>query len=141
MLLSEKAYRLINEHITGAYPYEACGVLLTSTDDERIDCISQASNEISAHKAKERFFIDPVWFYGIEREAEISAKKVLGFYHSHPDKPPVLSKKDEEYMIPGMIYIIASVTGLKCKEIRGYLKKGADDPALEIEIVREAALI
>ncbi|MBR5408068.1 MAG: M67 family metallopeptidase [Lachnospiraceae bacterium] len=140
VLLSDKAYRLITEHVNGAYPHEACGVLLGSADGTRIDHISQAENAVKSGNADERFYIDPVWLYGIERESEKDGRQVLGFYHSHPDRPAVLSNEDKDHMIPGMIYLIASVTGRECKDLKGYKKESADGSARATKIVREAAL-
>ena len=35
--------------------------------------------------------------------------EIIGFYHSHPDVPAILSDEDKEYMIPEMLYLILEV--------------------------------
>ena len=60
--------------------------------------------------------------YELEKKSEEKGYRILGFYHSHPDCPAKMSSEDSEYMIPNMLYVIASINNGKCGEIRGYVK-------------------
>ena len=118
MLISKAACRSITEHVEAVYPEEACGVLLGKSSEGLITEASRAENIADEDNAGSYFIIDPLEIYRIEKEAERAGKELIGFYHSHPDKPAVLSESDTENMIPGTAYIILSVTESGCEDMR-----------------------
>ena len=79
-------------------------------DTITISDIREAINQIPEEKTKRHFEIDPLFLYQVEREIEGSDLEIVGFYHSHPDCKAIPSKQDLEYMIPGLVYAILSVT-------------------------------
>lgn len=66
------------------------------------------------------FEADPLFLYQVEREIEGSGLEIVGFYHSHPDYEAVPSREDAENMVPGLVYVIISVTGEGVVDIRNY---------------------
>ena len=109
--LSRKSTELITLAAKGAYPQECCGILIGKMGDTiTISDIREATNRIPGEQTKRHFEIDPLFLYQVEREIEESDLEVVGFYHSHPDCKAVPSEQDLEYMIPGLVYVILSVT-------------------------------
>jgi proteasome lid subunit RPN8/RPN11 len=56
-----------------------------------------------------RFLIGPADVTGLERRARASGLEVLGYYHSHPDGPPLPSAYDQEHAWPWYVHLIVSV--------------------------------
>lgn len=128
--------RSLAKHIMQAYPEEGCGLLLGRAD--RIEKIKPVENMVAGENGSTYFKIDPLTVYKEECAAQKEGMDVIGFYHSHPDKRAVMSKADEEYMIPEMLYIIVSVSLGKVREIRAYHRKTPDEKVTEAEIAKEA---
>ena len=127
-----KASRYIKEYANEHYPHEACGILFG--EDGIITEASGLDNRLSKADSTKHFYMDPTEIFRAEKEARLKGLSILGFFHSHPDAPAVLSKEDEEYMIPGLIYLIVSVTRDKVPEIRTYIKNSPDGEAYEINV-------
>ena len=125
----------LKEHITGSYPYEGCGVLLGR--EGFIEDIIPLKNRIAGAGGSRHFQADPLEMIGIEQKAVEEGLEVTGFYHSHPDERAVTSKEDERHMIPGLLYIIATVTSAGTEEIRGYYRSDAGAGIYEAELTGE----
>ena len=94
-----------------AYPHECCGILIGKNGDTvTISETREATNQIQGERTKQHFEIDPMFLYQVERELEGSGQEIVGFYHSHPDCKAIPSDEDFKNMIPGLVYIIVSVT-------------------------------
>ena len=64
-----------------AHPLECCGILLGS--DDRIDRMVAAPN---VHPSPARHFeIDPQTLIDCHRDCRNAERKVVGYYHSHPN--------------------------------------------------------
>ena len=111
IVLRENTTKQITLAAEQAYPHECCGILIGKTGDTiTISDIREATNQIPEEKTKRHFEIDPLFLYQVEQEIEGSDLEVVGFYHSHPDCKAIPSEQDLEYMIPGLVYVILSVT-------------------------------
>ena len=55
-----------------------------------------------------------------EAEADRSGRRLLGFYHSHPDHPAEPSAFDLEHAWPNLSYVIVSVRGGRVDQIRSW---------------------
>ena len=106
-----------------SYPNECCGVLLGHLSKLEVLDIRPLDNSIGGGQALTHFKISPLDVYQVEREIEGSDLEIVGFYHSHPDCEAVPSKEDTEYMVPGLAYIILSVTSNGVADIRTYKKE------------------
>ena len=124
--------RRMAEHIMQAYPNEGCGILLGR--DKRIEKIKPTENLVTDEAGRTYFKMDPLTIYKEECEAQKEGLEVLGFYHSHPDKRAILSKTDEEYMIPEMLYIIVSVYSGEIADIKGYIKDYQESGIKEVSM-------
>lgn len=125
--LSSEQVTAIRRHGAGEYPLECCGVLLgdvvngakvvrevrrlentfePSADFER----SVAGGEAEASVGQERrFMISPEVMFALMQEERRTKRKVLGFYHSHPDHPARPSEYDRAWAMPWYSYLIISV--------------------------------
>ncbi|MCR5507948.1 MAG: M67 family metallopeptidase [Lachnospiraceae bacterium] len=115
-------YELMREHLSRAYPCEGCGALLGYKDTRRINMVRPARNTLSGISAAEGYRIDAGQLRQIENEAETAGMDLLGFYHSHPDKPAICSDEDIKHAVPGLIYVIVSVDEKGCTETAGYIR-------------------
>ena len=112
-----------------AYPEECCGVLVGRTDELKVDKICSLENTSEQSRKGNRFLIDPRQIMNVENSLDKDHESIIGIYHSHPDAEAVLSGEDEEYMMPGMVYIVLSIVDEKCRDIRAYLKTEPDKKA------------
>ena len=110
--LSPSAVATIRRHVEATYPEEACGGLVGLDDgdgDIRVQAALPISNSQEAER-EHRFLIGPAGVLGLERCARASGLEVLGYYHSHPDRPPLPSAYDQDHAWPWYIYLIVSVS-------------------------------
>mgnify|MGYP002624151978 CR=1 FL=1 len=124
--LNKKSVEQMTASARNAYPHECCGILIGVEGENGsvlIDSARAASNWVPDEKAGRHFKIDPMFLYGVEQEIEGSGREIVGFYHSHPDCRAVPSDEDAENMVPGLVYVILSVTKEGVGEIRSYRKK------------------
>ena len=127
-MISHRQYKItplalekMKEHLAGSYPKEGCGII-AGDDTGSIEEVFSAVNRSSKERSAGHYEIDPLMLYELEKKSEEKGYRILGFYHSHPDCPTKMSSEDSEYMIPHMLYVIASVHNGKCGEIRGFVK-------------------
>jgi proteasome lid subunit RPN8/RPN11 len=68
-----------------------------------------ARNERRGEAAERGYLIAPETVLAARREAHRLGFEVVGYYHSHPDRPAEPSATDREDAWPGMSYLIVSV--------------------------------
>ena len=130
--ISGSAYVAIIKHLTDGYPDEVCGILLGK--DESVEGIIPVNNIDTGKKKKIHFGIDPLELYEAELKAADANLEVMGFVHSHPDRPAILSGEDERFMIPGMLYVIVSATKESHSDPRGFIKPVEEEKYREVII-------
>jgi proteasome lid subunit RPN8/RPN11 len=124
--LRARANEIVHSHLCRSYPEEGCGVLL-GTDSGGTRLIEQAepvANQRTDSRGN-RYLISPEELMLVERGAREKDWDVLGFFHSHPDHPPVPSAFDLENAWPFYSYLIVSVVGGAVAESRSW--RLADD--------------
>ena len=114
--------KLIKEAVQN-YPNECCGVLLGNRTNCEVLDIKSFNNAAGENRTMTHFKISPLDIYQVEQEIEDSNLEIIGFYHSHPDCEAIPSGEDTEHMIPGLAYIILSVTSTGVVDIRTYKKE------------------
>ena len=100
------------------YPAECCAMLFTR-NGEAIDEFCELSNKCDRNN---RYITDPHEIYECEKTYLEKGYEVMGFFHSHPDSTATVSNEDERNMIPGLLYLIAQVTGDECRRMRLWRK-------------------
>lgn len=132
--IKKTAYAKVLNAVMDAYPLEGCGILLGETGYPYVTDIRTIHNPENYSDARTNFRIDPEAIYEIEKEADKNGLEVLGFFHSHPDKPAFPSAKDIEYMIPGQINMILSVKSDGPIKSSAYRRNITIDDISELEI-------
>lgn len=104
-------------HAYGAYPLEACGLLLGHPDSDEIIEFVPTHNLAESARV---YTVDPRAHLRIERDAEDRGLMVVGVMHSHTHSEPYPSPTDvQQAPDPDWHYVIVSVKrGLP--EIRSY---------------------
>ncbi len=113
---------LIRQHVETAYPEEAPGGLLGIVHDEtRVEVVEAVpSNNASDDVRRRRYLIGPDDVLALERRASEAGLQVVGYYHSHPDAPPVPSEFDREHAWPWYVYLIVNVVDGAMAEARAW---------------------
>lgn len=125
----------IHAHLARAYPEEGCGVLVGREEGarrivERVVLLENRHGD-SRHN---RYLIAPEALLAVEREARQAGLDVVGFYHSHPDHPPVPSAFDLDHAWPYYSYLIVSAGRGGAGEARVW-RLAADRSRFEPEIL------
>lgn len=68
-----------------------------------------AEHEVATVGQERRYLLSPDTMFALMREERRTGRKVLGFYHSHPNHPAIPSVYDREWASPWYTYIIVSV--------------------------------
>ena len=111
----------IYKHAESEYPGECCGLLLGDKNTMSVCETVPVVNMDQDVDKNTHFSISSLDIYEIEKDADKRGLDVLGFYHSHADHPAILSQEDRKYMIPGCVYMIASVKQGECVELKTYM--------------------
>jgi proteasome lid subunit RPN8/RPN11 len=102
---------VIREHVEATYPEEACGGLLGNSSDDgdlRVTAAVPIENSRNGQRNR-RYLIAPDDVLQLEKHAEAAGLSVIGYYHSHPNAPPIPSEFDREHAWPWYAYLIVSV--------------------------------
>jgi len=84
----------INAAAAGAWPREACGLLVGTRADDSIRVQSVLVTENIARDPERRFEVEPRALLSAHREARTAGQELLGPWHSHPDGPARPSATD-----------------------------------------------
>lgn len=95
-------------HVTGEYPYEACGLLIGRPDGRVLE-VHRVPN-IEALRRHDRYVMDPLAYRRAEQSADERGLRILAVYHSHPDHPARPSETDRQRAWPDFVYIVLRVT-------------------------------
>ena len=101
-------------HARETYPDECCGVLLGRLTEKAkvVRSTIPIRNAEEDATRRRRYVITAREIFAAEREARRTGLDVIGFYHSHPDVPPVPSATDlREATWPALSYVILCVKG------------------------------
>ena len=119
VILSREILRQLEDIGKRAYPAEGCAILLGDTKDPGIKQVKELNNIAGKESSRSFFQVNPKEILGIEKDKNAI---ITGFFHTHPDSRAVLSKEDEDYMIPGLMYVVMSIVGGSFADIRAYVK-------------------
>lgn len=123
----------IDRAALGAYPREACGLLVGTFEGEgarvlRAELVPNSAGE----RAHERFEIAPGDFIAIDERARAEGLEIVGVWHSHPDRAAVPSRADRAVAEPRWSHVIVATSRWSVTERRAWRLEGAS--------VREIAL-
>jgi proteasome lid subunit RPN8/RPN11 len=102
--------RMMLKSVEEAYPEEGCGILLGrrgQTADEVTHVLACANVD---DEPRRRYAIAPEELVAAQRQAREQGLEILGFYHSHPDRPAKPSETDlRRAHWSGCVYLICEV--------------------------------
>ncbi len=129
--LSEAQIAAIREHGARDFPNECCGVILGDVEDDlkiarelrpiantfapdrefeaMADNSPLARPDAPEVGQERRYLIAPDVMFALLQEERRTKRKVLGFYHSHPNHPAQPSVYDFRASFPWYAYLIVSV--------------------------------
>ncbi len=138
-VLSGPAWAAVRDEAEARYPNEACGVLLGRGGEpvEVLEARPVANAE--SGRARDRYLLDPRGQLEAERDARRRGLDVLGYFHSHPDHPADASPTDLERSWEGVLYLIVSVRGGRCREARCWLRPAGDAAFRGVDLALPAA--
>jgi len=120
-------------HLEAAYPREGCGILFGRRSPEAtllLD-LTCTPNADPAPAPERRFSIPPEDLCDAQRHARAHGFEILGFFHSHPDRPPLPSPTDLALAWPGTSCLIVALRPGQPPEARSYLLPAATSEPLE----------
>lgn len=110
--IPSKVLREIYDHTEASYPYECCGLMIGTLNEQRDTRVVQTFRKcrnLNTERAHDRYEMDPLDMLKAQREFEGSPLDIVGIYHSHPDHPSRPSQTDTDRAWPDYSYIIISV--------------------------------
>lgn len=138
--LDAEAASAIAAAALAAYPNEACGLLIGSTNDAGWRVKAAVAGPNVHPEPRRRFEVDPKLVFAWMRKLRGSTDSLIGHFHSHPDGPaePSTTDRDSAYD-RNALWLIAAVTRGGVRGIRAYqLGKGPDPIFLEVPIASPA---
>ena len=108
----------IRQHAEAAYPHECCGALLGSRARRRATKRCRSTTHTGESGAGG--FSSRRRTIGRPRRAPTRRRRLLGFYHSHPDHPAEPSQFDLDHAWPNLSYVIVSVRDGQDRELRSW---------------------
>jgi len=108
--LKKEDLNRLHRHAKEEYPKECCGILVGLIGFEKeIKEVHECRNISVIANSYE---IHPDDMYKVDKETRDKGLEVIGFYHSHPDRPPTPcpdTDRDREMALPGYFYLIISI--------------------------------
>lgn len=126
--LSDALWKQIEQHGAQEFPRECCGVLLGEVEGD-IKTVIEArplpntfepslefeqsvgadGTDVELHGQERRYLVSPDTMFQLMQEERRTKRKVLGFYHSHPNHPARPSEYDRVWAMNWYSYIIVSI--------------------------------
>ena len=128
----------IAQHALEIYPREACGILLSHSENPRHIRKVYPTKNVSLEDQATRYMVDPLEFLEADKWAEEQGLDICGFYHSHPDHPSAPSEYDRKMAWEGYLYLIISITDGKFAEARGWIYNSEEEHFKEITFKHHA---
>jgi proteasome lid subunit RPN8/RPN11 len=133
--INDQARQVMNEHAKATFPYECCGFLY-GTDNENGRQITEAIIAPNSKKGdqRRRFEISPLDYMKAEQYALQHETQFLGIYHSHPNHPAIASEHDLAKAMPFFSYVIVSVMEGEVADTKSWKLKEDERVFLEEEV-------
>ena len=108
--LTQEQAQAIRTHGEDDFPHECCGVILGDVV-EGVKIVRELRRLTNTHEEghERRYLIAPEEMLALQREEFRTKRKILGFYHSHPNHPAEPSIYDRDWAWAWWTYVIVSV--------------------------------
>lgn len=108
----------IREHARETYPEECCGFLIGGHEGtDRSVTEARPAENVSPDSRRTQYTIDNELTRRTEAEFRVGPLRIVGFYHSHIDAPPVPSEIDRRRAWP---YYVYAILALRAREPAGF---------------------
>ncbi|HLV80835.1 MAG TPA: M67 family metallopeptidase [Chthonomonadaceae bacterium] len=108
--VSEAQQEAIRRHGARTFPHECVGVILGDVQDGvKVAQELRPLENVHEEGHERRYLVSPDQMLMLMQEERRTRRKVLGFYHSHPNHPARPSDYDRDWAWPWYSYIIVSV--------------------------------
>lgn len=113
LAIAPEALEALRRHAAAVYPEECCGFLLGRERREGGTVVERVLAAVNEHPSARttRYLIPPERVLGARREARRCNLRIVGYYHSHPDRPAEPSLHDLVDAWPAVSYLIVPVDG------------------------------
>lgn len=107
------------------YPHETCGVLAGTCagGEVRVERVFQARN-LNVERARDRYELAPHDLMSADQSAREAGLEIVGFWHTHPDRPARPSETDREAAWNEYSYVILSVSDARVEDLRSWRLNG-----------------
>ncbi len=116
----------LRRHGEDLYPEECCGILVGTFDGDtrRVESTLRCHNA-TTDSPHTRYRIDPREVIRAQRDLRERGLEIVGFYHSHPDRPAQWSPTDlaEAHWI-GCSYVITAIENGRATETNSFVLSG-----------------
>lgn len=132
LVLSAHLRDQLARHAETAYPDEACGALLGHADGSTSPIVTRAiplSN--SEPPGGDGYQISPAQLCELHPDGDAREGRLVGFYHSHPDRTPRPSRRDLQNGLPGLVYAAVSVRSGRAGARTAWLIDSSDQAATD----------
>ena len=126
--ISKADYDLIRWEAERSYPNECCGILLGNIEGrQRTVSLTVTCENTRQDSLGSRYSIDPEKVIAVLKLARSRAETIVGFYHSHPDHPPMYSGTDlAEAHWFDCSYVITSVESGRATATNSFVLQGTE---------------
>jgi proteasome lid subunit RPN8/RPN11 len=131
----------IRAHARAVYPEECCGALLgtVAIGDARGPTVRGVVRAVALQNdangdRRRRFTISGEQLLACQRLAATLSLDVVGFYHSHPDHPPIPSRVDRARAWPWYCFLIATVNADDAGPLRAWFLRDDQSDFVELDI-------
>jgi proteasome lid subunit RPN8/RPN11 len=129
----------IVQHALEIYPKEACGILLSHSENPNHIIEVYPTKNVSLEDQSSRYLVDPLEFLEVDKWADEQSLDIRGFYHSHPDHPSAPSEYDRKMAVESYIYLILSIRGGKFHNARAWIYDSDEEHFNEVMSLRRLA--
>lgn len=126
----------LRRHAAETYPVEACGFLVGRAQDGAgiVEEAPRASNLLGI-AGREGFRIAPREFLALEDRLRDSPRRILGFYHSHPDGAGAPSPLDTANVWPDYVYLVVAAPNGAPGEVTAWRRMAPSSSLEPVDIV------
>ena len=125
MKITPYALGEVHKHAQDGYPFEICGMLITSRGSDVVTEVRRVRNAV-VDRARDRYEMDPRDQIRIQRECDALSLDIVGYYHSHPDHGSYASETDRLDAWPGFYYLVASCMAGVVGDVKVFVKPDWD---------------
>jgi proteasome lid subunit RPN8/RPN11 len=141
MNISYRELQAIVKQARQSYPQECCGVLVGRRKPKLWVTRSVRAENLNLDHATDSYEIAPEELQKVDKSLGGTDEEIVGFYHSHPDQPPLPSLLDKERAQADHCYLIITVNAEKEVEGRAWVMNDGhwEEVPIEYEIIGFAA--